>query len=70
MSGELKRGAVDEVALREFLQHNEFNSWLRELGAEETSQSTRTEPEYTTVMDMASFQRMAGETAKVRTDRF
>jgi DNA polymerase-1 len=52
---QLKRGPVDEVALREFLQHNEFNSWLRELGAEEASQSTKTEPRYTTVMDMSGF---------------
>ncbi len=52
---QLRRGEVDEAALREFLQHNEFNSWLRELGAEEPSRSSKTEPDYTTVMDMAGF---------------
>jgi DNA polymerase-1 len=52
---ELKRGAVDEDALREFLQHNEFNSWLRELGAGDTSKSSRTEPVYTTILDMQDF---------------
>ncbi len=52
---QLRRGEVDEAALREFLQHNEFNSWLRELGAEEVSQSSKTEPDYTTIMDMAGF---------------
>ena len=55
--GQLRRGSVDEAALREFLQHNEFNSWLRELGAEEPSRSSKTEPNYTTVMDMAEFNR-------------
>jgi len=34
---ELKRQPVDQAALREFLQHNEFNSWLQELGADESS---------------------------------
>ena len=52
---QLRREPVDEAALRKFLQHNEFNSWLRELGAEETSQSPQKELEYTTVMDMAGF---------------
>ena len=53
--GQLRREPVDEAALRKFLQHNEFNSWLRELGAEETSQLSTTEPEYTTISDMAKF---------------
>jgi len=52
---QLKRGPVDEAALREFLQRNEFNSWLRELGAEDVTQKPGTEPEYTTILDMASF---------------
>ena len=52
---ELKRGPVDEVALREFLQHNEFNSWLRELGSEETTPTAGKEPEYTTVLDLPGF---------------
>jgi DNA polymerase-1 len=52
---QLRRKPVDEAALRKFLQHNEFNSWLRELGAEEPSQSSTTEPEYTTILDMENF---------------
>ena len=55
--GQLRRGPVDETALREFLQRNEFNSWLRELGAEDSPQSPKTELKYTTVLDMASFNR-------------
>ena len=52
---QLKRGPVDEVALREFLQRNEFNSWLRELGTEETPQAKGKEPVYTTILDMPGF---------------
>ena len=52
---QLKRGPVDEVALREFLQRNEFNSWLRELGTEETPQAKGEEPVYTTILDMPGF---------------
>jgi len=52
---ELKREAVDEAALREFLQHNEFNSWLQELGADESSQPPPAEMNYTTVLDEATF---------------
>ncbi len=52
---QLKRGSVDENALREFLQRNEFNSWLRELGAQEQSESQKPELNYTTILDMASF---------------
>ncbi len=52
---QLKRGAVDEAALRAFLQHNEFNSWLREMESDKTLQVSRTEPDYTTVMDMSTF---------------
>ena len=53
--GQLRREPVDEAALRKFLQHNEFNSWLRELGTEESSQSSTPEPEYTTILGMAKF---------------
>ena len=52
---QLKRGPVDEAALREFLQHNEFNSWLRELGTEEAPQAKGKEPVYTTILDMKGF---------------
>jgi len=52
---QLRREPVDEAALRNFLQHNEFNSWLREMGAKEISQSSKKETEYTTVLDMAGF---------------
>jgi DNA polymerase-1 len=51
----LKREAVDEAALREFLQHNEFSSWLQELGNDDASQATTTELNYTTVLDMDTF---------------
>jgi len=54
---QLKRDAVDEAALRAFLQHNEFNSWLREMESDKTPQVSRTEPDYTTVMDMATFKK-------------
>ena len=52
---QLSRGAVDEAELREFLQRNEFNSWLKELGSQEPSQSSTTETNYTTILDMATF---------------
>jgi len=54
---ELGREAVDEAALREFLQHNEFNSWLRELGNDDASQPAPAELNYTTVLDMDTFNR-------------
>ncbi|MBT8073587.1 MAG: DNA polymerase I [Xanthomonadales bacterium] len=53
--GELKRQPVDEGALREFLQHNEFNSWLQELGADESEQAKKVELDYTTVLDAEEF---------------
>jgi len=53
--GQLRREPVDEAALRKFLQHNEFNSWLRELGAEEASQSPGKDLEYTTILNMTEF---------------
>jgi len=49
------REAVDEAALREFLQHNEFNSWLQELGDDESSPPPMVEPNYTTVLDEDTF---------------
>ena len=52
---QLSREAVDEAELREFLQRNEFNSWLKELGSQELSESSTTETNYTTILDMASF---------------
>ena len=52
---ELKREPVDEAALREFLQHNEFNSWLQELGKDEATQAAPAELNYTTVLDMQTF---------------
>jgi DNA polymerase-1 len=55
--GELKRQLVDEAALREFLQHNEFNSWLQELGADESEQAKKVELNYTTVLDAEEFKR-------------
>jgi len=51
----LKREPVDEAALRAFLQHNEFNSWLRELGAQEQELSSNPEPKYSTIRDMEAF---------------
>ena len=58
---ELKREAVDEVQLREFLQHNEFNSWLQDLGASESSQASTAQLDYTTVLDEATFEAWLGE---------
>ncbi len=52
---DFRREAVDEPALREFLQHNEFNSWLQELGDDESSQALTAEPSYTTVLDWDIF---------------
>ena len=52
---DLKREAIDETALRDFLQHNEFNSWLQEMGEDESSPVSPVEINYTTVMDMDRF---------------
>ena len=52
---DFRREAVDEAALREFLQHNEFNSWLQELGDDESSQASTVEANYTTVLDRDTF---------------
>ena len=53
--GDFKRQEVDEADLREFLQHNEFNSWLQELGADESPHAESAELNYTTVQDMDTF---------------
>jgi DNA polymerase-1 len=52
---EIKREPVDADALRDFLQHNEFNSWLQELGDDQTSKPDTAEPVYTTVLSMDVF---------------
>jgi len=52
---ESKREPVDEAALREFLQHNEFSSWLQELGNNDAEQAAPAELNYTTVLDMETF---------------
>ena len=52
---QLSREAIDEAELREFLQRNEFNSWLKELGSQEPSESSTIDTNYTTILDMASF---------------
>jgi DNA polymerase-1 len=58
---ELKLEAVDETALRDFLQHNEFNSWLQELGEDQSSQASPVDISYTTVMDMETFNLWLGK---------
>jgi DNA polymerase-1 len=58
---ELKREAVDEEQLREFLQYNEFSSWLQELGNKESSPSSTSELEYTTVLDEETFKQWLGK---------
>ena len=52
---DLKRVPVDETTLRDFLQHNEFSSWLQELGQDESSAATPVDINYTTVMDWETF---------------
>jgi len=52
---ELKRQSVDTAALREFLQHNEFSSWLQELGTDNAAQLPPRGLHYTTVLDMDTF---------------
>lgn len=52
---ELKRQSVDAAALREFLQHNEFNSWLQELARDNSSLSSPVRLNYTTVLDIDTF---------------
>jgi len=52
---ELRRQSVDEAALREFLQHNGFNSWLQELSTVDTSPGAPLELNYVTVLDRHTF---------------
>jgi DNA polymerase-1 len=54
---DIKREPVDADALRDFLQHNEFNSWLQELGDDQNSKLNKAEPDYTTVLSMDVFER-------------
>jgi DNA polymerase-1 len=54
---ELKRGEVDTQALRAFLQHNEFNSWLMEFADDESSKADEPEIDYTTVLDNKTFKK-------------
>lgn len=51
----LTRQEVDEAELRAFLQRQEFNSWLKELGADESAQAASETLQYTTVLDEATF---------------
>jgi DNA polymerase-1 len=50
----LQREPVDESELREFLQQKEFNSWLKELGADEAPEA-KLELNYTTILDESVF---------------
>jgi len=52
----LKRKPVDEEALRTFLQHNEFNSWLQELGDWQASPGAAPEVSYVTVLEQGLFE--------------
>ena len=52
---QLKRSEVDQQALRAFLQHNEFNSWLQEFEAGADAGSEDPDPVYTTVLDEDTF---------------
>jgi len=52
---DLKRKPVDEAALGDFLRHNEFNSWLRELGEDGSSTAAPVDINYTTVVDFDTF---------------
>jgi len=58
---DLKRVPVDETTLRDFLQHNEFSSWLQELGQDESSAATPVDINYTTVMDWETFNYWLGK---------
>ena len=54
---QLKREPVNEAALREFLQHNGFNSWLQELGSDDSSQPAAVEVNYTTILDQGTLEK-------------
>ena len=64
--GVLRRGQVDEAGLREFLQHNEFNSWLRDMDSDDAGASAKTEPEYTTILDRAVFDKWLARLERAR----
>ena len=62
---DLGREEVDEMALRAFLQHYEFSSWLQELGDEESSLPSA-ELNYTTVMDLDTLQKWLEKLGKAK----
>ena len=64
--GVLRRGPVDEAGLRQFLQHNEFNSWLRDMDSDDAGASAKTEPEYTTILDRAVFDKWLARLERAR----
>lgn len=54
---QLKRQDVDRQALRAFLQHNEFSSWLQDFGDEMPVEPGQPALAYTTVLDMDTFEK-------------
>ena len=52
---DIKRGDVDKDALRKFLQHNEFNSWLQEFENETPGEADTPELDYRTIQDKGEF---------------
>ena len=62
---DINREAIDETALRAFLQRYEFNSWLQELGEDKSSISVR-EPSYTTVLDLDTLQKWLEKLGKAK----
>lgn len=52
--GDLVRGETDEAELRAFLQRYEFNSWLQDLGGEESGPEA--DSDYEIIMDMERMQ--------------
>jgi DNA polymerase-1 len=67
---DLKREKVDEAALRSFLQHNEFNSWLLELGSDAETSEEAADTNYTTVLDMALLQQWHARLTEAETFAF
>jgi DNA polymerase-1 len=53
---DLRRGEVDDHALRSFLQHNEFNSWLKEFDNESGGHADKPEPRYTVIQDQQTLE--------------
>jgi len=64
--GKLKREPADETALRKFLEHNEFNSWLRDMDTDDGPKAAKTEPDYTTVMDKETFRKWLAKLEKAK----